>query len=176
MANPRDEVNPSTGSIGMLNGEFYMNERTGRTHVRLPAGGAGGGITSYADVPATEEQHVRFLKSQAELKKSESEALHEQHEKAHEKLEKHQAKEAEEAKKQEAADKKADDNGDKPYVSNPDTAQTYGRPPLDSPGLENQTGPRNTADGRPNIDEKPKAPEFQRDPNIGTGGTRGSVT
>lgn len=160
MANPRDNVNPSTGSIGangMLNGEFYLNERTGRTHVRLPAGGAGGGITSYADVPATEEQHVGFLKSQAEAKQAESDALRERHEKANEKLEKHQAKEREEAEKLEAAgdEKEGDD------VSNPITDETYGRPQLNPPGLDGQKGPHNPADGRDYIDDQPKAPSTQ---------------
>jgi hypothetical protein len=169
MANPRDDVNSSNSSIGvngMLNGEFYLNERTGRTHVRLPAGGAGGGITSYADVPATEEQHVGFLKAQADAKKAEGEALHEQHAKADEKLKKHQAKADEEAKKQESADKDAEDNGDKPYVGNPITDQTYGRPRQDPPGLENQTGPINPADGRDFTGPQLKMePTMQPDPN-----------
>lgn len=88
MANAKE---PSADAL--LNGEFYLNEHTGRTHVRLPAGGAGGGVTSYADVPATEEQHVAFLKLQAELKQAETDALHERHELAKAKLDEKRAKE-----------------------------------------------------------------------------------
>lgn len=156
MANPQEDVAPQTGATGanaMLNGEFYLNERTGRTHVRLPAGGAGGGITSYADVPATEAQHVSFLKSQVELKDAEHKALVDQHAKANEKLEKHQAK----AKEEEAKQKKVDDKKveDEPDVSNPITAETYGRPPMNPRGLDNQSGPHNPADERDNIDHQP---------------------
>lgn len=38
--------------------EFYFNERTGKVHMRMGAGGRGGGMTSVIDVPAT-EAHFR---------------------------------------------------------------------------------------------------------------------
>jgi hypothetical protein len=66
--------------------EFYLNPQTGRTHVRMPAGGAGGGVTSYADVPATEEQHVEFLKRQLDVKKAEVDMLSQTHGEADQKL------------------------------------------------------------------------------------------
>lgn len=145
MANPRDNVNQ--GSLGVnaaLNGELYLNENTGRTHIRLPAGGTGGGITSYADVPATEEQHVAFLKTLADQKHAEGDNLQQQHEEAHSALQEKQA---------------AEQDG-KPVtdVNNPIGAETYGRPPqhVDA-SLDSRPGPHNPADGRDPIDDQPKS-------------------
>jgi hypothetical protein len=81
MANPRD---PSFA----LNGEFYMNEKDGRTHIRVPAGGSGGGVTTYFDVLATEDEHLAFLDSQAKLKEAEALAHREKHKQAHEEMKK----------------------------------------------------------------------------------------
>lgn len=146
MANPRDD----DGSVHLARGgEFYLNERTGRTHVRLPAGGSGGGVTSYADVPATEEQHVAYLKELAEQKRAEAENLQQQHEDAHTELQK---------KQEEGAEGEAD-------INNPITAESYGRPPQHvDPG--NKKGPHNPADERDFIDSQPhtEAP-VQPDPN-----------
>lgn len=63
----------------VINGEYYLNERTGRTHIRLPAGGSGGGVTSYADVEATEDQHLAFLNSHAALKEQEAADARQRH-------------------------------------------------------------------------------------------------
>jgi hypothetical protein len=157
MANPRDNL----GANALLNGEFYINDRTGRTHVRLPAGGTGGGITGYADQPATEEQHVAFLNSQAESKKAESEALHERHKEAHERLEKHQAKEREE---EDAREKVEDKEAiDEPDVRNPITAETYGRPPMNPVGLDGAPQNRNPADERGVVDEQPRASPVKKE-------------
>jgi hypothetical protein len=62
-----------------LNGEFYLNDKDGRTHIRLPAGGTGGGVTQYADVLATDEQHVAFLDSRAKLREDEAVAHRQMH-------------------------------------------------------------------------------------------------
>lgn len=164
MANPRDAVDPATGLLASLNGEYYLNERTGRTHIRVPAGGSGGGVTSYADVPATEEQHVAFLKAQADAKKQEGEALAERHGKAHEELKKQQAEEEKEAKAREATE---DEGGREP--ANPIDQFTYGRPPLNPPPLEGQAGPRNPGDQRDYRDPNPLAPATQPPPQTTRG-------
>jgi hypothetical protein len=160
MANPRDNTspapqggqpapNPALQAEYALGRELYINERTGRTHMRMPAGGTGGGVTSYADAPASEEMHVAFLKSEAERKQAEGENLQQQHDDAHAEL---QDKKAE-------GDKKAD-------INNPITDETYGRPPQHVPGLANQTGPRNPADERDYIDNQPVSERpAQNDPN-----------
>jgi hypothetical protein len=121
MANPRDPVAPA-GEIDpvFLNGEYFLDERTGRTMIKVPAGGAGGGVTSYAVQPATEEQHVGYLKTLADQKQAEHENLQQKHEEADQKLQERQA-EAEEGEKPEAD------------VNNPITAETYGRPPQHVP-------------------------------------------
>lgn len=83
MTNPHDPVDVNFA----LNGEFYLNPKTGRTHIRLPAGGSGGGVTGYADVEATEDQHVAFLDSQAKLKEDEATTSRQRHDEAHAKRE-----------------------------------------------------------------------------------------
>lgn len=84
MANPRDVVSEQVSLVGSH--EYYIHPETGRTHERKPAGGVGGGITSFADVPASEEKHVEFLKSQGEAKKAEGDVLLQRHEEAHKEL------------------------------------------------------------------------------------------
>lgn len=135
MANPRDTTNPALLAEYALGRELYLNERTGRTHVRMPAGGSGGGVTSYADAPASEELHVAFLKSEAERKQAESEVLQQQHDEAHAELQ----------------DKKAGD------INNPIRDDTYGRPPQHVDGLADKSGPHNPADERDPADDQPKS-------------------
>lgn len=146
MANPRDNTDPLLREQYAFGKELYINQQTGRTHVRAPAGGSGGGVTSYADAPASEEVHVAFLKSESEKKQAESEALNQQHEEAHTALKDKKAGEAD--------------------INNPMTDQSYGRPPQHVPGLANQTGPRNPADERDYIDTQPVSERpAQNDPN-----------
>jgi hypothetical protein len=92
---------------------FHTDPKTGRTFIRMAAGGAGGGVTGYTEVEATEQQHVDFLKSQAEANKVENERLIKLHEEAAAKLKEHRDAEdktvkADEAKlkKDETAEKK----------------------------------------------------------------------
>lgn len=129
MANPQDTTNPALQAEYALGKQLYLNEKTGRTHVRMPAGGSGGGVTSYADAPASEELHVVFLKSEAERKQAESEALLQQHDEAHAELQ----------------DKKAEINS-ATDINNPITDDTYGRPPQHVDGLADS--PHNPADER----------------------------
>jgi hypothetical protein len=114
MTDPRDNPNnPNQAALSAnvaLNGELYLNENTGRTHIRLPAGGTGGGVTSYADVPASEEQHVAHLKMLADQKHAEGDNLQQQHEEAAEKLD---------AKKAEAEKDKPASEADKPEKDKP---------------------------------------------------------
>lgn len=133
MANPRD-----VSANALLNGEFYLNERTGRTHVRLPAGGAGGGVTSYADQPATEEQHVAYLRSLADAKKAETDVLNAQHDEAKAKLE----------------EKTAEDEIEE---TNPIGPETYGRPPVNPAGIDGEPQQHNPADERDPVDDQPLA-------------------
>jgi hypothetical protein len=139
MANPRDGVFEQTSLVG--GHEMYIHPETGRTHERKPAGGTGGGLTSYADAPVSEERHVAFLKSQAEKKKAESDDLMQKHEEAHKEL-----------KDKREAEKKGER---KPEVNNPITDMTYGRPEQNAPGLDSQGGPRNPGDGRDGVDNQP---------------------
>lgn len=156
MANPQDDI----GLNAELNGEFYFNERTGRTHVRLPAGGAGGGVTSYADQPVSEERYVEFLKSRADAKMAESEALRAEgerlakhHEKARSELEKRQKAERNAADEQE---READSESfDDEQGRNPITSETYGRPPINPPGLDGEPQRHNPGDMRPEVDHQP---------------------
>jgi hypothetical protein len=120
--------------------------------IKVPAGGAGGGVTSYAVQPATEEQHVGYLKTLADQKQAEHENLQQKHEEADQKLQERQA-EAEEGEKLEAD------------VNNPITAETYGRPPQHVPAT-NQKGPENPADQRDYVDNQPVSEKpAQGDPN-----------
>lgn len=140
MANPRENTNPLISDDYAFGREFYIHPHTGRTHVRAPAGGAGGGITSYADVPASEEQHVAFLKSESERMQAESEALQQRHEEARDHL----------AEKRE--------EGDETETNNPITDETYGRPPEHARSLGDQaSGPRNPADERDPIDKQARS-------------------
>lgn len=141
MANPRDVVSQQVSLVGRH--EMYIHPETGRTHIRKPAGGTGGGLTSYADVPASEEEHVDFLKSQGEAKKAEGDALMVRHEEAHKDL----------TKKRE--DEKNDKGEHRADVNNPITDLTYGRPPQHTDGLESRGGPWNPADNRDGVDNQP---------------------
>lgn len=133
-------------SMILRDGEYYLNERTGRTHKRKPAGGAGGGITSYADVPASDEEHLAFLRMTAEQKAQESEILQQKHDEASEQIEA----------------KREDDTKE---VNNPIGPETYGRPPqsVDAP-VGGETGPANPADERDPVDDKPRSDPMQEDP------------
>lgn len=142
MANPRDDLMNAPLNERR---EMYIHRETGRTHIRAPAGGVGGGITSYADVPATEEQHVAFLKAEAERKHAEGDVLHQQHEEASDKL---------------ARDRETDEVKD---INNPITSETYGRPPQHSDGLGSQKGPHNPADERDPIDNQPRSSPVKED-------------
>lgn len=75
--------------------EWYISDKDGRTHIRKPAGGAGGGVTSFADILAGDAQHFAFLQSEMDKKKAEGEALQQKHTEDHKAVE---AKKAEEAK------------------------------------------------------------------------------
>lgn len=152
--NPRDTIAP----LAPLGGEFYLNANTGRTHVRMPAGGTGGGATSFADVPASEEQHVAYLKLLADQKLAESEDLQQRHEEAHDTLQEKRQTEAE-------GKSEADGKSAALDVNNPIGADTYGRPPQHVEGLQSQKGPDNPADGRDFTDAQPKSAPNQQDPN-----------
>jgi len=109
-------------------------------------------VTSYAVQPATEEQHVGYLKSLADQKKAEHENAQQKHDEAHADLKKRE----DEAK-----------DGEKPEadVNNPITAETYGRPPQHVPA-GNQKGPENPADQRDYVDNQPVSEKpAQGDPN-----------
>lgn len=136
MANPRDNSDPLLRGEYAFGRELYLNEKTGRTHVRMPVGGSGGGVTSYADAPASEEVHVAFLRSEADRKQAESDVLKQQHDDAHAELQDKKAGEAD--------------------VNNPITDDTYGRPPQHVEA-GNQPGPLNPADGRDPADDQPKS-------------------
>jgi hypothetical protein len=131
----------------LRDGEYYLNERTGRTHKRKPAGGAGGGVTSYADVPASDEEHLAFLRMTAEQKAAESEVLQQKHDEAREQIEQRKAEGGE-------------------SVNNPIDAETYGRPPqhVEEP-VGGQQGPANPADQRDPVDNQPRSEPTQDDPN-----------
>lgn len=88
------------------NGELHVNQHTGKPFIRQPAGGTGGGATSFADTPATGEQHVAFLENDVRVKEAELANAKQRHEKAHKEHEKHKAAQArrdEQAKKDEEA-------------------------------------------------------------------------
>jgi hypothetical protein len=129
MADP--EVNPSVATPevhetavpdanAILNGEFYVNDRDGKTHIRVPAGGSGGGVTSYADVVATPEQHVAFLQSQVDAKQAEVDAMKEKHAGADKELQEKKAKEAK-------------DKPDAPLTSHSAVASPFQPTPLPQP-------------------------------------------
>lgn len=82
-------------SMILRDGEYYLNERTGRTHKRKPAGGTGGGVTGYADEPATEQEHLAFLRMTAEQKAAETEVLQQKHDEAAQQVEEAKADEPE---------------------------------------------------------------------------------
>lgn len=71
--------------------DYYINEKTGRTHIRTPAGGSGGGQTSFADAVASEAEHIAFLQTKIDTKKGELDALAHTHDEAQRKLERDEA-------------------------------------------------------------------------------------
>lgn len=96
--------------------DYYINEKTGRTHIRTPAGGSGGGQTSFADAVASEAEHVAFLQTRIDAKKGELDALTHTHDEAQQKLE-HKRVEAEHVAEVEADKAKlADDEKADPVV------------------------------------------------------------
>jgi hypothetical protein len=137
----------------LRDGEYYLNERTGRTHKRKPAGGAGGGVTSYADVPASDEEHLAFLRMTAEQKAAESEVMQQKHDEAQQQISEQKAQ----AKGGEAPQE---------TVNNPIDNETYGRPPqhVEEP-VGGQKGPVNPADQRDPVDNQPRSEPTQNDPN-----------
>lgn len=144
MANPRDNTNPLVSDDYAFGREFYIHPQTGRTHVRMPAGGTGGGVTSFADAPATDEQHVAFLDVQVQAKAAESENLKQQHAEATKHLEKKRAEEK--------------DGKVEPDINNPIGPETYGRPQQHVRSLgEQASGPHNPADERDPVGDQPMA-------------------
>lgn len=65
-----------------VNGTRHINPATGRTHLRLPAGGGG----SFIDVPATDVEHIQHLEAIAVIKEREAVAAREAHKEAVEAL------------------------------------------------------------------------------------------
>lgn len=74
-------------AILLRDGEYYLNERTGRTHKRKPAGGVGGGVTSYVDEEASEAEHLAFMRMRADQKAAESDIAQQQRDEAAQKAE-----------------------------------------------------------------------------------------
>lgn len=86
MAIPQDKIAPAD----LKAGDFFLGEN-GRTYIRVPSGGHGGGATSYATVEATDEQHARHLRTLADAKAAEVDSLEEQHKAATENLDEQSA-------------------------------------------------------------------------------------
>lgn len=56
-----------------LHAEIHAHPETGKLHARIPAGGSGGGVTSYVDMPVSDAEHVALLDAEAERKAAEAE-------------------------------------------------------------------------------------------------------
>lgn len=74
MATPRDPAMPLP-----LNAEMHIDEKTGRTVIRTPAGGSGGGVTGFIDTPATDAQHAAFLAGKIKEKEADLAAAKQRH-------------------------------------------------------------------------------------------------
>lgn len=92
-------------------GEFYPHVN-GKIHKRLPAGGHGGGLTSYVDQVATDSERLAYLRYMADTKAAEADLLLKQHGDAEaeiaEKREAEAAKAAEQPIEEPVAEKSAE--------------------------------------------------------------------
>lgn len=75
-------------------GEFYLHPESGKVHKRLPAGGNGGGVTSYADTEASESEALAYFNHMAERKTAEVDTLKERHDEAEVQLAEHREAES----------------------------------------------------------------------------------
>lgn len=89
--------------------EVHTHQVTGEPFVRKPAGGLGGGVTSFASTPATEEEHLASLESDVKVKEAEIADIKQRHDAVKKDHEKHKAEQAKiEAEEKKAADAKAE--------------------------------------------------------------------
>jgi hypothetical protein len=104
-------------------GEFYLHPESGKVRKRQPAGGSGGGVTSYADAEASEAEAVAYFDLMKERKAAEAEAMKDRHEEAKTTL----AKTREEEAKAAADDLDAQEQAAKdPAAINPDAGTHHG--------------------------------------------------
>jgi len=87
----------------MARNEVFWNDKTGKAFTRVAAGGAGGGRTSFIEVPASEEEYVAFLKEESDRRKYEADQSLHTHEVAVKKLADRKAEEEKVKKAAEAA-------------------------------------------------------------------------
>jgi hypothetical protein len=162
------------------NGELHINQHTGKPFIRQPAGGTGGGATSFADTPATGEQHVGFLENEVKFKEGELANAKQRHEKASKEHQKHkaaQAKRDEQEKKAEEARIRAEgDTGEdgldrltekrqqvvEDERAEAHTADAEGRSPIrpldrKTEGLSDDTGPIQNTGQPSNPHDRPQA-------------------